>query len=68
MTAKLAAGQQEGVVVVESVWPNADFAGGMGINLLVSDDPGPPKGGAVFHDTAVWVRPAVEAVESLAAE
>jgi anaerobic selenocysteine-containing dehydrogenase len=68
LTAKLAEGQQEGVVIVESVWPNADFEGGMGINLLVSDDPGPPKGGAVFHDTAVWVRPAVAAVESLAAE
>ena len=68
LAAKLAEGQQEGVVIVESVWPNADFAGGMGINLLVSDDPGPPKGGAVFHDTAVWVRPAVAAVEGLAAE
>ncbi|MEI6159501.1 MAG: molybdopterin dinucleotide binding domain-containing protein, partial [Roseococcus sp.] len=68
VTAKLAEGQQEGVVVVESVWPNADFEGGVGINLLVSDDRGPPKGGAVFHDTAVWVRPAVEAVERLAAE
>ncbi|MFC7474798.1 molybdopterin-dependent oxidoreductase [Dankookia sp. GCM10030260] len=68
VTAKLAAGQQEGVVIVESVWPNADFAGGMGINLLVSDDPGPPKGGAVFHDTAVWVRPAAAVVEGLAAE
>ncbi len=58
VTAKLAEGQQEGVVIVESVWPNGDFEGGIGINLLTSDDPGPPKGGAVFHDTAVWVRPA----------
>jgi anaerobic selenocysteine-containing dehydrogenase len=66
VTAKLAEGQQEGVVIVESVWPNGDFAGGMGINLLTSDDAGPPKGGAVFHDTAVWVRPA--AAERLAAE
>jgi anaerobic selenocysteine-containing dehydrogenase len=55
---RLAEGQQEGVVVVESLWPNADFEGGIGVNLLVSDDPGPPKGGAVFHDTAVWARPA----------
>ncbi|MBK1656750.1 molybdopterin-containing oxidoreductase family protein [Paracraurococcus ruber] len=68
VTAKLAEGQQEGVVIVESIWPNPDFAGGIGINLLVSDDRGPPKGGAVFHDTAVWVRPAVEQAERLAAE
>ena len=44
VTAKLAEGQQEGVVVVESVWPNADFEGGVGINLLVSDDRGPAQG------------------------
>jgi hypothetical protein len=46
------------VVVVESVWPAADFAGGLGINTLISADPALPGGGAVFHDTAVWVRPA----------
>ena len=49
-------GVQPGVVVVESVWPNHAFIEGMGINLLVSPDPGPPSGGAVFHDTAVWIR------------
>ena len=49
-------GLQPGVIVVESVWPNADFDGGMGINALTSDDPAPPAGGAVFHDTAVWMR------------
>jgi anaerobic selenocysteine-containing dehydrogenase len=51
-------GLQPGVVVVESIWPNAAFEEGMGINTLVSADPGPPRGGAVFHDTAVWLRPA----------
>ena len=56
-------GQQPGTVVVESVWPNADFAGGMGINVLTSDEPAAPNGGAVFHDTAVWMR-AVAAVGS----
>ena len=25
---------------------------------LASADPGPPQGGAVFHDTAVWLRAA----------
>jgi len=41
--------------VVESVWPNRDFEGGVGINALTSAEPGYPNGGAVFHDTAVWV-------------
>jgi anaerobic selenocysteine-containing dehydrogenase len=54
--AHLAEGQQPGVLVVESVWPDADFEGGIGINALTSDDPAPPVGGAVFHDTAVWLR------------
>ena len=54
--ARLFDGLQPGVVIVESVWPHADFEGGIGINALVSDDPAPPLGGAVFHDTAVWVR------------
>src|SRR5262249_59012580 len=46
-------GQSRGVVVVESVWPNRDFEGGVGINALTSAEPGYPNGGAVFHDTAV---------------
>jgi len=51
-------GLQEGVVVVESIWPNAAFAEGEGINLLTRADPVPPNGGAAFHDTKVWIRPA----------
>ena len=51
-------GLQRGVAVVESIWPNAAFEEGIGINTLVSADPGPPRGGAVFHDTAVWLRAA----------
>ena len=51
-------GLQRGVVVIESVWPNDAFEGGVGVNALTSADPGPPRGGAVFHDTAVWVRAA----------
>ena len=51
-------GLPPGVIVVESVWPNDAFEEGIGINLLTSADPGPPLGGAVFHDTAVWVKPA----------
>ena len=51
-------GLQPDVVVVESVWPNGAFEEGLGMNALVGADPGPPLGGAVFHDTAIWVRPA----------
>jgi anaerobic selenocysteine-containing dehydrogenase len=51
-------GVQPDVVVVESIWPNAAFEEGLGINTLISADPGAPRGGAVFHDTAVWLRPA----------
>jgi anaerobic selenocysteine-containing dehydrogenase len=51
-------GLRRGTVIVESVWPNRAFVEGIGINLLVSADAGQPNGGAVFHDTAVWLRPA----------
>jgi anaerobic selenocysteine-containing dehydrogenase len=55
--ARLFDGLQPGVIVVESIWPSAAFRNGVGINALVSAEPGRPGGGAVFHDTAVWVRP-----------
>ncbi len=51
-------GLQPGVVVVESIWPNAAFVGGVGINALTGADSPPPDGGAAFHDNAVWIRPA----------
>jgi anaerobic selenocysteine-containing dehydrogenase len=51
-------GLQRGVTVVESIWPNGAFEEGIGINALIGADPGPPRGGAVFHDTAIWIRPA----------
>ena len=65
--AAIGAGQQPGTVIVESVWPNAAFEGGIGINALTSEEPAMPNGGAVFHDTAVWVR-AEAASLALAAE
>ena len=49
-------GMQRGTVVVEGIWPNSAFEGGLGINTLVGADPIPPNGGGAFHDTAVWVR------------
>src|SRR5262245_37821203 len=51
-------GQQRGVMVVEGIWPNKHFEKKIGINAITSADPGWPNGGAVFHDTAVWVRKA----------
>ena len=65
--ARIADGLQPGVLVSESIWPSEAFEGGIGINALTSDDPGPPGGGAVFHDTAVWLR-AAAAELPLAAE
>lgn len=56
--AKAFDGVLPGTVVVESIWPNAAFEEGIGINLLISADPGFPAGGAVFHDTAIWLKPA----------
>ncbi len=50
-------GVQKGVVVVEGIWPNAAFEGGIGINALTGADAGPPNGGAAFHDNAIWIRP-----------
>lgn len=51
-------GQTLGTVVVESIWPASAFGGAQrGINVLTSDEPALPAGGAVFHDTAVWMRP-----------
>ncbi len=43
-------------VVIESIWPNHAFTGGLGVNTLISSEPGLPNGGGVFHDTAVWIR------------
>ena len=67
LDAKITDGMQPGTVVVESIWPNADFDHGMGINLLTSDTPAAPNGGAVFHDTAIWVK-SLAMPQQLAAE
>jgi len=54
--AELFDGLRRGTVIVESVWPNHAFEEGIGINLLISSDPGAPIGGGLFHDTSVWVK------------
>ncbi len=54
---KARAGQHATTIVVEGIWPNRYWADGIGVNLLLSADPAPPNGGAVIHDTAVWLEP-----------
>jgi anaerobic selenocysteine-containing dehydrogenase len=47
-----------GVLIAESVWPNAAYDDGRGINTLTGADAVAPFGGAAFHDNKVWIRPA----------
>jgi len=54
-------GLQRGVVIVESIWPNAAFVGGIGINALTGADPGAPIGGAAFHDNRVRMEAVAQA-------
>jgi len=44
------------VLIAESIWPNAAYEDGCGINSLTGADPIAPYGGAAVHDTKVWVR------------
>ncbi len=53
-------GIAKGVVAVEGIWPDEDFVEGLGINHLTSAEAARPAGGAVFHDTKVWLRPCHE--------
>jgi hypothetical protein len=39
----------------DRIRPNSDFETGVGINALIGADSGSRNGGAVFHDSAVWV-------------
>jgi anaerobic selenocysteine-containing dehydrogenase len=56
LSARVDATARPGVVIVEGIWPNADFSGGLGVNQLIGDDAVPPNGGSAFHDTAIWMR------------
>ena len=49
-------GVRRGVLIAESIWPNAAYADGRGINTLTGADPIAPYGGAAFHDNKVWLR------------
>ena len=64
--AKISDAAKPGVVISEGVWPDAAFEGGIGINLLIDATPVPPAGGAAFHDTAIWLKAAAEAIADAA--
>ena len=48
--ARLFDGVCRGVLIAESIWPNAAHAEGCDINTLTGADATAPYGGAVFHD------------------
>jgi anaerobic selenocysteine-containing dehydrogenase len=54
--AKVFEGVRRGVLIAESIWPNAAYEDGKGINTLTGADAVAPYGGAAFHDNRVWVR------------
>jgi anaerobic selenocysteine-containing dehydrogenase len=56
--ARVFEGVRQGVVIAESIWPNAAYADGCGINTLVGADSIAPYGGAAVHDNRVWIRKA----------
>ena len=56
--ARAFSGLVRGVVISESIFPNAAFEDGCGINTLTGADPVSPCGGAAFHDNRVWVKAA----------
>jgi anaerobic selenocysteine-containing dehydrogenase len=54
--ARLFDGVRRGVLIAESIWPNAAYEDGCGINTLTGADPVAPYGGAAVHDSKVWIR------------
>lgn len=54
--AELFEGLRRGVLVAESIWPNAAHPDGRGINTLTGADAVAPYGGAAFHDNRVALR------------
>lgn len=61
LRARLYPGVKRGVLIAESIWPNAAYPDGRGINTLTGADQIAPFGGAAFHDNRV-------ALERVAAE
>jgi anaerobic selenocysteine-containing dehydrogenase len=54
--ARIFDGVRRGVLIAESIWPNAAYEDGCGINSLTGADPIAPYGGAAVHDNKVWIR------------
>jgi anaerobic selenocysteine-containing dehydrogenase len=54
--AQLFDGLRRGVLIAESVWPNAAYEDRRGINTLTGDHAIAPVGGAAFHDNRVWIK------------
>ena len=54
--AKVFDGVRRGVLIAESIWPNAAYPDGKGVNTLTGADSVAPFGGAAFHDNKVWVK------------
>jgi anaerobic selenocysteine-containing dehydrogenase len=54
--ARLFDGVRRGVLIAESIWPNAAYPDDRGINTLTGSDSIAPRGGAPFHDNRVWIR------------
>ncbi len=52
------ADKQPAVVIIESVWPNSTYEEDLDVNARIGADAAPPLGGAVFHDSAVWLQSA----------
>jgi anaerobic selenocysteine-containing dehydrogenase len=57
LDAQLFEGVRPGVLIAESIFPNAAFEDGRGINTLTGADAIAPFGGAAFHDNRVWMKP-----------
>ncbi|MCP8939373.1 molybdopterin oxidoreductase family protein [Alsobacter sp. SYSU M60028] len=53
LAARLFDGVRRGVLIAESVWPDAAYEDGKGINHLTGSDATAPFGGAAFHDNHV---------------
>ena len=58
--ARLFEGVRRGVLIAESIWPNAAYRDGRGINTITGADSIAPLGGAPFHDNRVWLRRAAD--------
>ncbi|MDG1437993.1 MAG: molybdopterin-dependent oxidoreductase [Emcibacteraceae bacterium] len=55
LTAEIFDGVNPGTLIAEGLWHNNSHNNGKGINTLTNAEIAAPAGGAVFHDSAVWL-------------